>query len=69
MTDSYTLRPGTPTPAQFVELRRAGGLTPYSLDAAAKGLRGTVHGVVVTQGGTPVDPVAARGPIRLALRR
>ena len=54
MTDSYTLRPGTPTPARFVELRRAGGLTPYSLEAAARGLRGTVHGVVVLHGDTPV---------------
>ena len=38
-------------------------LMPAIREAAAR-----MPDVVATQGGTPVDPLAARGPIRLSLR-
>ena len=35
---------------------------------AVRRVAGAMPGVVATQGGIPVDPVAARGPIRLRRR-
>jgi len=51
---SYTIEAGTPSVADYLRLREAGGLSPFSAEAARAGLVGTWFGVVVVSGGRPI---------------
>lgn len=39
--------PGVPTPEDYLALRRSGGLSAFSPEAAAEGLGGTLYGVLL----------------------
>jgi len=46
---AYMVVKRTPTVTEYLELRAAAGLSLFSVEAASKGLAGTVFGVVVEQ--------------------
>lgn len=46
--DQYRISSGIPQIQTYLELRNAGGLSQFSRAAAAKGLSGTVFGVLLT---------------------
>lgn len=46
---SYRIVKRTPTVAEYLQLRAAAGLSPFSEEAASKGLAGTVFAVVIEQ--------------------
>ncbi|MEL6792395.1 MAG: GNAT family N-acetyltransferase [Pseudomonadota bacterium] len=45
---------GAPTPEDYLRLRKAGGLSVFSLEAARKGAGGAVHSVLLKRGGETV---------------
>ena len=47
MGNAYKIEPGLPDAETYVALRKAGGLTPFSLEAAVLGLKGTIFGIIV----------------------
>lgn len=49
---AYDLRESVPDPETFVELRAAADMIPRSLDAARRGLPGTVYGVSMVDADT-----------------
>ncbi|WP_219908668.1 GNAT family N-acetyltransferase [Pseudogemmobacter blasticus] len=48
--NTYTVVKRTPTVAEYMQLRAAAGLSPFSEEAAAKGLAGTIFAIVLEQG-------------------
>lgn len=54
MTDDYTLTTVTPDIADYRRLREQAGLSAKSVEAAARGLPGTLHAVVVRHRGEAV---------------
>ena len=48
------MRGAVPTLPELLALRAAAVLSPFSAEAAERGLRGTIHGVTVREGATPV---------------
>lgn len=51
---AYIAANRTPTPAEYMQLRAAAGLSPFSEEAATMGLAGTVFAVVIEQGNRAV---------------
>ena len=49
-SDLYRLALAPPDVAAYVRLRKAGGLSPFTEEAAARGLKGTLFGVTVLYG-------------------
>ncbi len=47
---SYSVIPETPSVADYMRLRLAGGLTPFAEEAAQKGLGGAYYGVTLIHG-------------------
>ncbi len=48
--NTYTVVKRTPTVGEYMHLRAAAGLSPFSEEAAAKGLAGTIFAIVLEQG-------------------
>jgi ribosomal protein S18 acetylase RimI-like enzyme len=48
--DPYSILPTQPDAATYLRLRAAGGLSPFSEDAALGGLQGTIFGVSLLHG-------------------
>lgn len=49
-SDPYRIAPAPPAVKDYVRLRKAGGMSPFSEEAAARGLKGTLFGVTVFAG-------------------
>lgn len=54
MTDDYTLTTGTPAIADYCRLRRESGLSPKSVEVAARALPNTIHAAQVHHQGEVV---------------
>lgn len=48
--NTYTVVKRTPTVGEYMQLRAAAGLSPFSEEAAVKGLAGTIFAIVLEQG-------------------
>ncbi len=48
--NTYTVVKRTPTVSEYMQLRAVAGLSPFSEEAAARGLVGTVFAIVLEQG-------------------
>ncbi|UJW76336.1 GNAT family N-acetyltransferase [Rhizobium sp. SL42] len=53
-TDAYRIEPAIPAVDDYLRLRTAAGLSPFSKEAATRGLAGSVHGVTVLFDGAAV---------------